>query len=129
MAEWSNAPDLRSGSFGSVGSNPTLGNFFVFYFCVIYFVMIVYMATKKDVKKEINKVEQMLNQLCDDNSLLKSENDALIEKVRVLEERWNRFQNTDAILKKVMEEKNKWWFLDSIEESLYRNVIEIIQNI
>ena len=87
------------------------------------------MATKKDVKKEINKVEQMLNQLCDDNSLLKSENDALIEKVRVLEERWNRFQNTDAILKKVMEEKNKWWFLDSIEESLYRNVIEIIQNI
>tara|TARA_A100001015_G_scaffold279475_1_gene340702 strand:+ start:350 stop:625 length:276 start_codon:yes stop_codon:yes gene_type:complete len=91
--------------------------------------MIVYMATKKDVKKEINKVEQMLNQLCDDNSLLKSENDALIEKVRVLEERWNRFQNTDAILKKVMEEKNKWWFLDSIEESLYRNVIEIIQNI
>ena len=23
MAEWSNAPDLRSGSFGSVGSNPT----------------------------------------------------------------------------------------------------------
>tara|TARA_A200000113_G_scaffold202688_1_gene197281 strand:+ start:4664 stop:4939 length:276 start_codon:yes stop_codon:yes gene_type:complete len=91
--------------------------------------MIVYMATKKDVKKEISKVEQMLNQLCDDNSLLKSENDALIEKVRVLEERWNRFQNTDAILKKVMEEKNKWWFLDSIEESLYRNVIEIIQNI
>ena len=91
--------------------------------------MIVYMATKKDVKKEINKVEQMLNQLCDDNSLLKSENDALIAKVRVLEERWNRFQNTDAILKKVMEEKNKWWFLDSIEESLYRNVIEIIQNI
>lgn len=87
------------------------------------------MATKKDVKKEINKVEQMLNQLCDDNSLLKSENDALIAKVRVLEERWNRFQNTDAILKKVMEEKNKWWFLDSIEESLYRNVIEIIQNI
>jgi regulator of replication initiation timing len=91
--------------------------------------MIVYMATKKDVKKEISKVEQMLNQLCDDNSLLKSENDALIEKVKVLEERWNRFQNTDAILKKVMEEKNKWWFLDSIEESLYRNVIEIIQNI
>ena len=91
--------------------------------------MIVYMATKKDVKKEISKVEQMLNQLCDDNSLLKSENDTLIEKVRVLEERWNRFQNTDAILKKVMEEKNKWWFLDSIEESLYRNVIEIIQNI
>ena len=87
------------------------------------------MATKKDVKKEISKVEQMLNQLCDDNSLLKSENDTLIEKVRVLEERWNRFQNTDAILKKVMEEKNKWWFLDSIEESLYRNVIEIIQNI
>ena len=91
--------------------------------------MIVYMATKKDVKKEISKVEQMLNQLCDDNSLLKSENDTLIEKVKVLEERWNRFQNTDAILKKVMEEKNKWWFLDSIEESLYRNVIEIIQNI
>ena len=24
LAEWSNAPDLRSGSFGSVGSNPTL---------------------------------------------------------------------------------------------------------
>ena len=23
MAEWSNAPDLRSGSSGSVGSNPT----------------------------------------------------------------------------------------------------------
>tara|TARA_Y100000992_G_scaffold300689_1_gene269852 strand:- start:387 stop:662 length:276 start_codon:yes stop_codon:yes gene_type:complete len=91
--------------------------------------MIVYMATKKDVKKEISKVEQMLNQLCDDNSLLKSENDTLIEKVRVLEERWNRFQNTDEILKKVMEQKNKWWFLDSIEESLYRNVIEIIQNI
>ena len=91
--------------------------------------MIVYMATKKDVKKEISKVEQMLNQLCDDNSLLKSENDTLIEKVKVLEERWNRFQNTDEILKKVMEEKNKWWFLDSIEESLYRNVIEIIQNI
>jgi regulator of replication initiation timing len=87
------------------------------------------MATKKDVKKEISKVEQMLNQLCDDNSLLKSENDTLIEKVRVLEERWNRFQNTDEILKKVMEQKNKWWFLDSIEESLYRNVIEIIQNI
>ena len=91
--------------------------------------MIVYMATKKDVKKEISKVEQMLNQLCDDNSLLKSENDTLIEKVRVLEEKWNRFQNTDEILKKVMEQKNKWWFLDSIEESLYRNVIEIIQNI
>ena len=87
------------------------------------------MSTKEDVKKEISKVEQILNQLCDDNSILKGENDALIEKVRVLEERWNRFQNTDAILKKVMEEKNKWWFLDSIEESLYRNVIEIIQNI
>ena len=26
LAEWSNAPDLRSGSFGSVGSNPTLCN-------------------------------------------------------------------------------------------------------
>ena len=25
MAEWSNAPDLRSGTFGCVGSNPTLG--------------------------------------------------------------------------------------------------------
>ena len=25
LAEWSNAPDLRSGSFGSVGSNPTAG--------------------------------------------------------------------------------------------------------
>ena len=29
MAEWSNAPDLRSGSFGSVGSNPTRDNLYI----------------------------------------------------------------------------------------------------
>ena len=31
MAEWSNAPDLRSGSFGSVGSNPTRCNGLVYF--------------------------------------------------------------------------------------------------
>ena len=29
LAEWSNAPDLRSGSFGSVGSNPTRDNLYI----------------------------------------------------------------------------------------------------
>ncbi len=32
VAEWSNAPDLRSGSFGSAGSNPArCNNSFVFF--------------------------------------------------------------------------------------------------
>jgi regulator of replication initiation timing len=78
------------------------------------------MTTKDKVKKAMSQVDNILSSLCDENAALKKRNEYLEAKI-------GKIEDTEEVLRTVMKEKNKWWFLDSIEESVYRNVIEVIQ--
>ena len=50
MAEWSNAPDLRSGSFGSAGSNPAPCIFFysnninIYFDTYFWYIFLIYIS-------------------------------------------------------------------------------------
>lgn len=80
----------------------------------------IIMTTKDKVKKAMSQVDNILSSLCDENAALKKRNEYLEAKI-------GKIEDTEEVLRTVMKEKNKWWFLDSIEESVYRNVIEVIQ--
>ena len=82
----------------------------------------IIMTTKDKVKKAMSQVDNILSSLCDENAALKKRNEYLEAKI-------GKIEDTEEVLRTVMKEKNKWWFLDSIEESVYRNVIEVIQKI
>ena len=70
----------------------------------------------------IKSLQTDMKALTKENQLLKTEN---IE----CKQKWEKLQNTDEILQKIMQKNNKWWVLDSVEESMYRKVIETIQQL
>ena len=70
----------------------------------------------------IKSLQTDMKTLTIENQRLKTEN---IE----CKQKWEKLQNTDEILQKIMQKNNKWWVLDSVEESMYRKVIETIQQL
>lgn len=70
----------------------------------------------------IKSLQTDMNTLIQENQCLKNENLEYKQK-------WEKLQNTDEILEKIMQKNNKWWILDSVEESSYRKIIETIQQL
>ena len=51
----------------------------------------------------------------------------LIEKNKILSDQMYKLQNTDDIIKEIMQKHNSWWVMDSVEEKVYRKVLKQLQ--
>lgn len=98
----------------------------------------MYMNIQGEVKKDIAHLqEHFLKLIAEKDKLqeeilsLKCENEILHKEMSILRrsvKKWEAIQNTEEMVQMIMKKKNKWWVLDSVEESIYRSVIEMIQN-
>ena len=71
------------------------------------------------------KIENIV--LKHDLSKYKENNIILIENNKILSEQLYKLQNTDDIIKEIMQKHNSWWVMDSVEEKVYRKVLKQVQ--
>lgn len=76
-----------------------------------------------------NALNLTIKSLQTDMKTLIQENQCLKNENLEYKQKWEKLQNTDEILEKIMQKNNKWWILDSVEESSYRKIIETIQQL
>lgn len=93
----------------------------------------VYLEEIKSLKLENTRLLE--KNIFENNALnlsiksLQIENNKLRDEVKIWKQKWDQLQNTDELIKKIMEKHNKWWVLNSVEESMYRKVIEMIKEL
>ena len=91
-------------------------------------------SEKGSLYQRLNITSKSLDDTKIENIALKNElfkyienNKILIEQNKILSNQLYKLQNTDDVIKDIMQKHNSWWVMDSVEEKVYRKVLLHLQ--